>query len=321
MKRVVVTGGLGFIGSNVAAAFAARGDSVVVLDACIDPYGWNPANLREVRHEFVKGDIRDLDLLKRTLAGADVVIDCASQISHQLSVTHPMLDIDINCRGALTVLEAARAACPKAKLVYASTRGVVGRMVYTPIDENHPTDPTDMNGIDKLAAEKYYMLYGRVHGLRTTALRINNTFGERGQMKHDDYGVINWFVRCALRNEPITIHGEGHQTRDYNYVGDVVDAFLLAADSAAADREIFWLGSGTQTRLIDMIDKILHLSGSRSTLTKIPRPAERERIEIGNFQVSIEKIRSKLGWEPRISIDEGLRRTIEFYRARLPEYL
>lgn len=321
MKRVVITGGLGFIGSNVAAGFASRGDTVVLLDACLDPYGWNFANVKDVRHEFVKGDVRDLDLVRRTLTGADVVVDCASQISHQLSVSHPFLDIDINCRGALTVLEAARAVCPQAKLIYASTRGVVGKMVRTPIDEEHPTDPTDMNGIDKLAAEKYYRLYGRLYGLRTTALRINNTYGERGQMKHDDYGVINWFIRCALRNEPITIHGEGHQTRDYNYVGDVVDAFLRAADSDAADREVFWLGSGTQTRLIDMIDRILKMSGSRSTLTKIPRPADRERIEIGNFQVTIEKIRAKLGWSPKVSIDEGLRRTIDYYRTRLPEYL
>lgn len=323
--RVLVTGGLGFVGSNLAMAASAQGARVTVLDALLPAYGGNRANLDGAKTpvDAVVGDVRDAALVRRLMDGVDVVFDCAAQVSHSLSVTQPFLDVDINCRGALTVLEAAREAAPKAHLVYASTRGVIGRTVYSPIDELHPTEPTDMNGIDKLAAEKYYRLYGELHGLWTSSLRISNTYGPRGQMRHDDYGVVNWFLRRAMRREPITIHGEGRQLRDYNHVDDVVRAFFLAATVPEARGQAFLLGSGAGTSLIAMIETILSIVGWPHEVTKIPRPHERQAIEIGNYVVTTEKARRLLGWAPAVGVQEGLQRTYDWYRegGRLEKYL
>lgn len=322
-KAVLITGGLGFIGSNLAVRCATLGARVSIVDACLPWYGWNEFNLHEVRDrvEMVLGDTRDIDLMCRLVNGKDFLFDCAAQVSHTLSVKDPFLDIDINCRGTMTVLEACRRENPSIKVVFASTRGVIGRLQRSPIDETHPTEPTDMNGIDKLAAEKYYALYYRLYGIRSCSLRISNTYGPRGQMRSDDYGVVNWFIRRALLNEPIVIHGDGLQTRDYNYVDDVVEAFLLAASSDRADGQVYMLGSGESTRFIDVIEMIIELTGTRRRVEKIPRPAERAAIEIGNYEVSIDKIRSQLGWQPRTTLREGLEKTIEYYRQFLKHYL
>lgn len=323
--RVLVTGGLGFIGSNLAVAAVAQGASVTVLDALLPAYGGNRLNVEGAARpvEVVVGDVRDAALVRRVIDGADVVFDCAAQVSHSLSVKDPFLDIDINCRGALTLLEAARHHAPRARLVYASTRGVIGRTVYSPIDEQHPTEPTDMNGIDKLAAEKFYRLYGELYGLWTSSLRISNTYGPRAQMRHDDYGVVNWFLRRAMRREPITIHGEGRQLRDYNHVDDVVRAFFLAASVEAARGHAFLLGSGAGTSLIHMIETILDIVGWEHAVTKIPRPHERQAIEIGNYVVTIDKARTLLGWSPSIGVRDGLEATHRWYaeNGRLERYL
>jgi nucleoside-diphosphate-sugar epimerase len=322
-KKALVTGGLGFIGSNIVQKLVELGSKVTVYDACLDPYGWNFANIKEIKDkvEFIKGDIRDINLLKQVVKGKTCIFDCASQISHLISVKDPFLDIDINCKGAMTVLEAVRQENKEAKLVYAGTRGEIGKMEYNPIDEKHPTNPTDMNGIDKLAAEKYHMLYNKLYDIRTTSIRINNTYGDRGQMKNDDYGVVNWIIRRAILNEEIVIHGEGLQTRDYNYVKDVVDAIILASQSEKSNGEIFMLGSGKETRFIDVIKLILKTTGCSQEVKKIPRPGERNAIEIGNFVVSIEKIRNVLGWQPKTSLEEGIEKTILFYKERIKEYI
>lgn len=326
-KRVLITGGLGFIGSNIAQALVARGDFVRILDAKLNPYGFNENNVKEIRDriELVIGDTRDLGTVKRYVEDVDAVIDLAAQVSHTLSIKDPFLDIDINCRGALNVLEAVRTqnlSCPeRVRLVYGSTRGVVGRIEKVG-DESLPCNPTDMNGVNKLAAEKYYQIYHRVHRLSTVALRINNTYGPRGQMRNDDYGIVNWFIRRALLNEPIVIHGDGSQTRDYNYIDDVVDALLKAVDQRDAAGEVFWLGSGKDgVSLRDMIERILKFSGSSIKIQSIPRPSEREAIEIGNFRVDIQKIQKQLGWTPKTDLDDGLKKTIEFYRKRMSDYV
>jgi len=322
-KTALITGGLGFIGGNIAQKLVPLGVKVTIYDACLDPYGWNFANIREIKDkvEFVKGDTRDFELLKKHVVGKEFIFDCAAQVSHTLSIKDPFLDVDINCRGALNVLEAVRQRNDKAKIIYAGTRGELGRLEKTPADEMHPTNPVDMNGINKLAAEKYNLLYYRLYGIKTTSLRINNTYGPRGQMKHDDYGIVNWFVRQALLGEEIVIHGEGQQTRDFNYVEDVVDAMVLAAQSDKSNGEFFLLGSGRETKFIDMLQLIIKTTGSPSTIRKIPRPKERESIEIGNFLVSFDKIKRTLGWRPATSLEEGIERTVGFYRQRLQEYL
>ena len=322
-KSILITGGLGFIGSNLAVHCAERGARVTVLDACLPWYGWNEYNIESVkdRVELIRGDTRDLDLMRRLVQSKDFIFDCAAQVSHTLSVKNPFLDIDINCRGTMTLLEACREQNRAAKIVFASTRGVIGRLQHSPIDETHPTEPTDMNGIDKLAAEKYYRLYNDLYGIRSCSLRISNTYGPRGQMRSDDYGVVNWFIRRALLDEPIVIHGEGFQTRDYNYVDDVVDAFLLAATSDRSNGQVYMLGSGVSTRFIDVIQMIIETTGTKQQVQKIPRPTERAAIEIGNYEVSIAKIRRELGWQPKVSLREGIEKTVAYYRQHLKHYL
>ncbi|MEK6954525.1 MAG: SDR family NAD(P)-dependent oxidoreductase [Candidatus Micrarchaeota archaeon] len=321
-KKVLITGGLGFIGSNIAHALVSKGAKVTIYDACLTPYGWNFANIKEIKDKvkFIKGDIRDMAKLKHLLPDQEYVIDCASQISHTISIKDPFLDLDINCRGALTILEAARKVNDGIKFVYAGTRGEIGRMVYSPIDEEHPTNPVDMNGIDKLAAEKYYLLYNRLYGMRATSIRINNAYGIRSQMKHADYGIVNWFMKMAMLNQQITINGKGLQTRDYTYVSDIADAFALALASKKADGEVFMLGSGKETRFIDVCNMILKAAGSKMKINHRKWDEERKAIEIGNFVVSGRKIRKTLGWKPKVGLEEGLKRTYEFYKERRNEY-
>ena len=321
-RRVVVTGGLGFIGSNLALRAASLGARVRILDARLEGYGWNDANLKGCAPapEVFHGDIRDPGAVAPVLEGADVVFDCAAQVSHTRSVREPFLDLDINCRGALTVLEGMRHACPRARLVYAGTRGMIGPMVRNPVDEEHPTDPVDMNGIDKLAAEKYGRLYHRLHGLWTASLRIPNAYGPRSQVRHGDYGILTWFIRLALEGREIAIYGEGRQTRDFLFVDDVVEAFLRAAAEDRAAGEVFMLGSGREVPFVEALEIVRRETGLQPPIRHLPWDARRRAIEIGDFRVSSAKAERLLGWKPRVDLEEGIRRTVAFYRERRKDY-
>lgn len=321
-KEVLITGGLGFIGSSIAHKCVSLNANVTIYDACLDPYGWNFANIKEIKNriKFVKGDTRQLELVKKTMKGKDIVFDCASQISHTISVKQPFLDLDINCKGPLNLLEAARTINDKAKFVYAGTRGQIGRMVYSPIDEEHPTNPVDINGINKLAAEKYYLLYNKLYGIKATSLRINNAYGTRCQMRHGDYAIVNWFIRKAILNEQISIYGTGKQTRDYGFVEDIVDAMVLAAQSKNADGECFMIGTGKEVSLMEMCRLILRAAGSKMKINHLEWDEERKSIEIGNFCVSYKRLKKLLGWHPKTPLFEGLRKTVQFYRERKDEY-
>ncbi len=321
-KKVLIIGGLGFIGSNLAHGCIASGATVTIYDACLDPYGWNFANIKEIQNyvRFVKGDTRDFEFLKQIIIEQDIIYDCAAQVSHLISVKDPLLDIDITLRGGMHVLEAVRQYNKNAVLVYAGTRGAVGKMVYKPITEEHPTDPVDINGVNKLAVEKYYLLYHKLYGMNTCVIRINNTYGERADMKRGDYGIVNFFLRKAMCNEQISIHGEGLQTRDYNYVQDVVDALLLASMSPKAIGEMFFLGSNQETRFIDMCNLILKVTKSTMTIQKNPWDPTRKAIEIGDFVVNPAKIHRMLGWWPKTSLCNGLEKTYAFYKRREAEY-
>lgn len=321
-KKVLVIGGLGFIGSNIAQRCVALGCQVTIYDACLDPYGWNFANIKEIKDiiTFVKGDTRDFDALKKVIVGQDIIYDCAAQISHLISVKYPLLDIDMTLRGGMHVLEAVRLYNKDAFLIYAGTRGAVGRMVQKPITEEHPTHPVDVNGINKLAVEKYYLLYHQLYGMKTCVIRINNTYGERAQMRRGDYGIVNWFLRKAMLNEQIVINGDGSQTRDYNYIQDVVDALLLAAQIPAAIGQLFFLGSNQETRFIAMCNLILAVTGSSMKIQTQEWPTDRKAIEIGDFVVNPAKIHRMLGWWPQTSLREGLEKTHAFYKERQEEY-
>ncbi len=322
-QEALVTGGLGFFGSNIAHKLAELGARVTIYDACLEPYGWNFANIAEIRDKvaFIKGDTRDKELLKEHVKGKDVIFDCAAQVSHLLSIKNPLLDAGINCIGALNLLEACREVNDSAKVVYPSTRAVTGKMIYSPVDENHPTEPADIYGVSKLAAEKYSLLYHRLYSMKTTVLRVTNSYGERVTVKREDYGLVNWWVRQALLGEQIKIYGEGKQTRDYCYIGDVVDAMLLAAASEKAEGQIFNAASGKGTSIIDLINLIIETAGSSMKVMHMPWDRTRKSIEIGDVVLDNTKIRNVLGWEPRTSLEDGIRTTIEFYRRRLKEYM
>lgn len=320
--RVLITGGLGFIGSSIAHRLVALGAEVTIYDACLDPYGWNYANIEGIveRVKVIRGDVRDYALLACHVRGQDLVFHLAAQVGREISMENPALDVDINCHGTLNLARACAEVGQSVKVVYAGSRGQIGEPLYLPVDEEHPTTPTDVYGINKLAAEKYLLLFGKVYGFPVVSLRLNNVYGPRCQMHQGFYGILNWFIRRAMTGEPITVYGDGSQTRDYVYIDDVVDAFLLAAQCPEADGEVFFVGSGVETVFLDMVKEVVRAVGT-GTYVHVPFPPTREKIDIKRFVVSYQKLQRVTGWAPRTSLADGIAMTVEFYRERLPLYL
>lgn len=321
-QRVLILGGLGFIGSSLAHKLVEIGAQVTIYDACLDPYGWNFANIEEISDEieFIKGDIRDFDLLKQHVRDKDCIFHCAAQVGHVISMQDPFLDIDINCRGTVNLLEACRRFNNGAEIVYTGTRGQVGEPEYLPVDENHPDSPTDIYGINKLAAEKYLSVYHEVHGIPFVSMRLNNIYGPRAQMKHGHYAVVNYLLALAMQGKTITVYGDGSQTRDFLYIDDAVDALILAAQKEEAIGEVFMVGSGVETKFIDMVELVIQTVG-KGRYVNIPYPREREKIDIRRFAGSYAKLNRVLGWKPTTSLEEGISKTLAFYETRLSEYV
>lgn len=320
--EVLITGGLGFIGSNIAHGLVKHGARVTIFDACLDPYGWNFTNIREIRDqvEFIKGDVRDFDALKAVTQGKSLIYHMAAQVGREISMEDPWLDTNTNCNGTLNLLEICRRWNPEAKIVYAGSRGQIGEPQYLPVDEDHPCEPTDIYGINKLAAEKYLLLYSHVYGMPVVSLRLNNVYGERCQMQNGFYGILNWFMANAMTGKPITVYGKGSQTRDYVYIADVVDAFLRAGVSSAANNQVFFVGSGKETVFLDMVKEVVRAVG-KGEIVHVPFPESREKIDIKKFVVTYDKINAALGWEPQVDLRTGIERTVAFYRDWLSEYL
>lgn len=317
----MILGGLGFIGSNLAHRLVKMDSTVTIYDACLDPYGWNFANITGIKDDisFINGDIRDFDLVKQHVKDKDCIFHCAAQVGHEISMKDPFLDLDINCRGTINILEACRRFNKEVKIVYTATRGQVGEPVYLPVDENHPDNPKDIYGINKLAAEKYLRAYYQAHGIPFVSMRLNNVYGPRAQMKHGHYAIINYFIALAMTGKTISVYGDGNQTRDFIYIDDVVDALILAAREPAADGEIFMVGSGTETKFMDMVKLVIQSVG-KGQYVHVTYPQERERIDIRRFAGSYAKLNDMLGWEPKISLKDGIDKTVDFYEQRLSEY-
>ena len=320
-RRMMVTGGLGFIGSNLAHRLVELGSDVLLVDALLHDQGGNPYNVTDIqdRVQVRTADLRDSPEMARLVSGREVIFNLAGQVSHIDSMHDPLADLEINCRGPLTLLEACRLHNPGAKVVYASTRQIYGRPESLPVDERHPRRPTDVNGVDKMAGEWYHLVYNSAYGLRATSLRLTNTYGPRQLMKHNRQGFLPWFIRRALEGEEITLYGDGSQLRDLTYVDDVVEAFLLAGASEAADGEVFNLGGVEPVSLRDVASLIVALVG-RGSVRCVPWPAEKKAIDIGSFYADYSKVRRVLGWEPRVGIEEGLQRTIAYYLAHWRHY-
>jgi len=320
-KRALVTGGLGFIGSNLAIRLVREGARVVVADALIDGYGGNPANLREVEGdvEIHRADVRDEAAMGELVASADVVFHLAAQVSHVMSLSDPYPDIDINIKGTAVVLEACRKRNPAAVVVRSGTRGQYGPAVSLPVSEDAPSDPRGLYEISQLSAEMICRTYTRIHGIRTVPLRLTNIYGPRAQMRHSHFGVVNWFVRLALDGRPIPIFGSGKILRDFLYVDDCVDALVRAAMEPAVSGEIVNVGNDRPSTFLE-VARILEelVPGTRVEFTDFS--PERKAQEPGDFVSDITKIRRLLHWEPTVELRDGLRRTVEFYRERREDY-
>lgn len=319
--KVVITGGLGFIGSNLAHALVDLGANVFIIDAMIPNLGANNFNVEDIRDriEVTVGDIRDLPLMESMVADADVVFSLAAQVDHIASMNDPLLDLDMSGRGALTVLEACRRVRSGARVVFPGSRLQFGRPRELPVNEDHPMDPMNIYAVHRLLGEKYQQVYHNAFGIGTCVLRLSNPFGPRQQMRHSKYGILNWFIRLALENREITLYGEGNQERDYFYVGDAVDAFLRAGSMEAANGRVFNVGAGTPITMAEAANTIVDVVGS-GNVTHVPWPGDRSKQETGGYVTDTSRIEGTLGWRPKVDFAEGVGRTAEYYRTHREHY-
>lgn len=315
-REVLILGGMGFIGSNLAIRLVSLGAKVKIVDSMLPQYGGNLANIEPIkdRCQINFSDIRDSYSLDYLVQGVDVIYSVAGQTSHIESMTDPMTDLDINCRSQLSILESCRKHNPDVKILYASTRQIYGRPQYLPVDEKHPAVPVDVNGINKLAAEQYYTLYSQVYNMKCVSFRLTNTYGPRQHVRGDKQGFVGIFIRRAIDREPIRIFGSGKQLRDFNYVDDVVDLFLLATDNPNIYGNVYNLASNEHCSLLDFV----HILGKfcEFEYELVPFPPGQEVIDIGDYYGDFSLIRRDAGWEPKIGLEEGLKRTVEYFKPR-----
>jgi UDP-glucose 4-epimerase len=321
-RAVLITGGLGFIGSNLARRLADLGARVTVVDSLIPDYGGNRFNIAgyEGRICIDIADVRDPYAMRALVVGQDVIFNLAGQVSHIDSMTDPLTDLEINARSQLSILEACRYENPGVKIVYAGTRQQYGKPRYLPLDEDHLQSPTDVNGVNKLAGEWYHIVYHTAYGLRTTSLRLTNTYGPRQLIKHNRQGFIGWFIRQAVEGHTIQLYGDGSQLRDLTYVGDVVDAFLLAGTAEAANGRVYNLGGAAPISLYDLAKQIVELAG-KGDVRCVPWPEERKKIDIGDVYSSYTRIETELGWRPTTPLRQGLAHTLAYYNEHIARYL
>lgn len=319
--KVLITGGLGFIGSNLARRLVRDGAKVTMADSLIPEYGGNRANITDFsdRVEVNITDVRDLHAMGHLIQGKDYLFNLAGQTSHLDSMTDPHTDLEINCQAQLSILEACRLKNPTIRVVFASTRQIYGKPDHLPVDENHLLRPTDVNGINKMAGEWYHILYSRVYGIRACSLRLTNTYGPGMRIKDARQTFLGIWIRNVLEGQPFEIW-EGGQKRDFTFVDDCVEALLLAATQREAEGEIFNLGGCEVVTLKEAGDLLKEIEPlARYELRTFP--AERKAIDIGDFYANFSKIQYQLGWTPQIDLRTGLKKTLAYYRQHLNAYL
>jgi len=318
---VLITGGLGFIGSNLAHRLVAAGARVTLVDSLIPHYGGNLRNIHGIEQQVTVNiaDVLDSYSMAYLVQGRDVLFNLAGQTAHLDSMTDPFADLDINCRAQLTILEAVRQQNPQLKIVYASTRQIYGKPEYLPVDERHLLQPTDVNGINKMAGEWYHILYQRVYGIRACALRLTNTIGPRMRVRDARQTFLGIWLRRIIDGEPIEVFGDGTQLRDFTYVDDAVEALLLAGATPAADGQVFNLGADERISLAELAALLVELAG-QGQYRLVAFPPERKMIDIGDYYADDRLIRERLGWRPAVTLREGLLRTLAFYRCERGHY-
>jgi UDP-glucose 4-epimerase len=321
-RRVMITGGLGFIGSNLAHRLVALGANVLLVDSLIPDYGGNLFNIDGIadRVNVNVADVRQASTMNYLVGDREVIFNLAGQVSHIDSLRDPHTDLEINCRSQLTLLEACRHNNPRAKVVYAGTRQVYGRPDFLPVSEQHLVKPTDVNGINKVAGEYYHLVYNNVFGVRACSLRLTNVYGPRQLIKHNRQGFIGWFIRQAIQGTEIQIFGDGTQLRDFVFVDDAVDAFLRAGVNDACNGEVFNVGGGQPISHRTLVTMLLDVAGHGS-MAFVEWPADKKAIDIGSFYSSSAKFTAVTGWQPTIALRDGLTRTIAFYRAHFDRYV
>lgn len=318
--NVLITGGLGFIGSNLACALVDLKANVTILDALLPPYGGNRFNIADIESnlELVDGDIRDEALIQKLVVGKKYIFNLAGQVSYLDSKDNPLKDLDFNGRGNLTILEALRQKNPSARILFSSSRLVYGKILHLPVGEEHPTNPLSLYGIHKLLGEKYYRYYAHTFGITGVSIRIPNPYGPRQQMKHSKYSIVGWFVRQAMDGDTITIYGDGSQRRDYIYIDDIIDACLRLIVKGEAG-EVYNVGSHERVRFVDMVDTILQEVGSGSK-KNVPWPEAYEKNETGDYVAGIRKIEMACDWRPETNFAEGVQQMVAFYRENKEHY-
>ena len=313
-KKVLITGGLGFIGSNLAKALVRRGANVTIVDSLIPQYGGNLFNVSDIRDqvEINISDVRDPHAMKYLIKDKHYLFNLAGQTSHMDSMVAPQADLEINSLAQLSILESCRHNNPDIKIIFASTRQLYGKPDYLPVDENHPIRPVDVNGINKLAGEWYHLLYNNVYGIRSCALRLTNTYGPGMRVKDARQTFLGIWIRLLLEGQPIKVFGDGNQLRDFNFVDDCVDAMLFSAESEISNGKVYNLGSHEVVGLKDLANMMICL-GYGGSYELVPFPKERKAIDIGDYYSDYSLIKKDLGWSPSVGLSRGLSNTLSYY--------
>lgn len=321
-KNVIISGGLGFIGSNLAIKLIDYGAVVTIIDSLIPEYGGNLWNIEPIKNN-VKiniSDVRDEHSIQHLIQNQDYFFNLAGQTSHLDSMKNPYADLEINSKAQLSILEACRKYNPTIKIIFASTRQLYGKPQYLPVDEVHPLVPVDVNGINKLSGEMYHILYNKVYDIKTAVLRLTNTYGPRMRIKDARQTFLGIWIRNLLENKPITIFGDGTQLRDYNFIDDVVDAFLLVASSDKWDGSIFNLGNENPISLKTTAEIMIEQNNAGNYIFN-PFPGDLKKIDIGDFYSDYSKIKKMLGWHPNVTISKGIKETLEYFRENYQHYV
>ncbi len=320
-QSVLITGGLGFIGSNLARRLADIGAHITIVDSLIPEYGGKSFNIvgYEDNIRVNVADVRDAYSMDFLVRGQKYIFNLAGQTSHLDSMQNPYTDLDINCRSQLSILEACRTFNPNVRIVYSSTRQIYGKPIYLPADERHPVDPIDINGVNKVAGEWYHIVYHRAYGIRTTSLRLTNTYGPRMRVIDARQTFLGIWIRALIEGNEILVYGDGTQKRDFNYVDDVVEALLMAASSDDTIGKIYNLGGNEVISLKDLAELLIRINQS-GHYEFVPFPTDQKAIDIGDYYGNYFKIQQALGWQPRVTLADGLKRTLDYYRNHHAEY-
>lgn len=320
-KEVMITGGLGFIGSNLAMALVRLGARVTIIDNMLPRQGGNLFNIKDIAGKVKVNfsDVRNELSMNHLVKRKDYIFHLAGQVNHVDSMRNPVQDLDINCKGTLVLLEALRRHNMDARVIFAGTRGEYGSSVTLPVDEDHPTNPKGIYAVTNLTAEKMVLVYDDVYKIKGVCLRITNTFGPRHQMMHDEYGVFNWFIRKAMDDEVIPVFGDGRILRDFLYVEDLVGCMLMTATTGVSYGKVFNVGTGVPVSFYDLAKTIVRITGTgKVKYTEFTQ--ERKEVEPGDYYADISRIKKIVKWEPKTSLDEGIRKTVAFYRKYKKEY-